>query len=164
MDRLAKLRIILSRLVTDEDGSVGQIKNNSRKRLVFAYAVFTKRCAQVEGLSPRKPAPRVASLHECTLLVQRISCGVAAINDGQRFHFQTSLFSRASQYDGCNATVSDALLLLHFIGKTDGSKMSLIYRRAAVIVQQTPERWIFAEAVLASPLLMMYDNLTSGLT
>ncbi|GBP36010.1 hypothetical protein EVAR_29138_1 [Eumeta japonica] len=36
-------------------------------------------------LSPRKPTPRVASLHERTLLIQRISCGVAAINDGQRF-------------------------------------------------------------------------------
>ncbi|GBP56114.1 hypothetical protein EVAR_26085_1 [Eumeta japonica] len=37
-------------------------------------------------LSPRKPAPRIASLHERTLLCgQRISCSVAAINDGQRF-------------------------------------------------------------------------------
>ncbi|GBP77658.1 hypothetical protein EVAR_57043_1 [Eumeta japonica] len=30
--------------------------------------------------------------------------------------FQTSLFSRASQCDGCNATVPDAPLPLHFIG------------------------------------------------
>ncbi|GBP84715.1 hypothetical protein EVAR_32341_1 [Eumeta japonica] len=30
--------------------------------------------------------------------------------------FQTSLFSRASQCDGCDATVSDAPLPLHFIG------------------------------------------------
>ncbi|GBP89868.1 hypothetical protein EVAR_65757_1 [Eumeta japonica] len=68
-------------------------------------------------LSPRKPAPRVASLHECTLLIQRISCGVAAIIDGQRFLSDlTSLFSRASHYDGWLATVSDAPLPLHFIG------------------------------------------------
>ncbi|GBP46133.1 hypothetical protein EVAR_26578_1 [Eumeta japonica] len=78
-------------------------------------------------LSPRKPAPRVASLHEYTLLIQRISCGVAAINDGQRFHFQTSLFSRASQFDGWLATVSDAPLPLHFIGGASVAHVSCIH-------------------------------------
>ncbi|GBP10061.1 hypothetical protein EVAR_77497_1 [Eumeta japonica] len=63
-------------------------------------------------LSPRKPAPRVASLHECTLLIQRISCGVAAINDGQRF--LSDFFIQPSfTYDGWLATVSDAPLSLH---------------------------------------------------
>ncbi|GBP89041.1 hypothetical protein EVAR_61705_1 [Eumeta japonica] len=35
--------------------------------------------------SYRRVPPQVASVHERTLLIQRISCGVAAINDGQRF-------------------------------------------------------------------------------
>ncbi|GBP95826.1 hypothetical protein EVAR_60633_1, partial [Eumeta japonica] len=67
-------------------------------------------------LSPRKPAPRIASRVHASG-----SAGFLAVwrrlNDGQRFHFQTllSLFSRASQHDGCNAE-SDAPPPLHFIG------------------------------------------------
>ncbi|GBP84721.1 hypothetical protein EVAR_32347_1 [Eumeta japonica] len=61
------------------------------------------------------PTPRVASLHECTLPGQRISCGVAAINDGQRF--LSDFFIQPSfTCDGYDATVSNAPLPPHFIG------------------------------------------------
>ncbi|GBP65547.1 hypothetical protein EVAR_87523_1 [Eumeta japonica] len=50
------------------------------------------------------------------------------LNDGQRFLSDlTSLFSRASQYDGCNATVPDAPLPLHFIGGASVAHVSSIH-------------------------------------
>ncbi|GBP28588.1 hypothetical protein EVAR_85787_1 [Eumeta japonica] len=68
-------------------------------------------------LSPRKPAPRIASLHERTLLC--VVGGFLAVwrrSMMDSVFFQISLFSRASQCDGWLATVSDAPLPLHFIG------------------------------------------------
>ncbi|GBP91424.1 hypothetical protein EVAR_36621_1, partial [Eumeta japonica] len=70
------------------------------------------------SLSPRKPAPRIASLHERTPLwsAHFLRCGGDQMMDS--VFFQTSLFSRALQCDGWLATVSDAPLplQLHFIG------------------------------------------------
>ncbi|GBP62936.1 hypothetical protein EVAR_95891_1 [Eumeta japonica] len=75
-----------------------------------------------EALSPRKPAPRIASLHERTLLC--VVSGFLAVWRRlmmDSVFFQTSLFSRALQCDGWLATVSDAPLSLHFI---DGASVA----------------------------------------
>ncbi|GBP64927.1 hypothetical protein EVAR_49221_1 [Eumeta japonica] len=63
------------------------------------------------ALSSRKPAPRIASLHERTLL--SVVGGFLAVwrrSIMDSVFFQTSLFSRALQCDGWLATVSDAPL------------------------------------------------------
>ncbi|GBP89559.1 hypothetical protein EVAR_58219_1 [Eumeta japonica] len=54
--------------------------------------------------------------------------------------FQTSLFSRASQCDGCNATVSDAPLPLHFIGDGSGGDWRTIsYEMVCIGFEETDQ-------------------------
>ncbi|GBP41380.1 hypothetical protein EVAR_84724_1 [Eumeta japonica] len=83
---------------------------------------------KVSLLSPRKPAPRVASLHECTLVVSGFLQVWRRLMMDSVF-FQTSLFSRASQCDGWLATVPDAPLPLHFIGGASVSHVEGLRRR-----------------------------------
>ncbi|GBP54797.1 hypothetical protein EVAR_87870_1 [Eumeta japonica] len=47
--------------------------------------------------------------------------------------FQTSLFSRPSQCDGCDATVSDAPLPLHFIGGASVAHRERLYTAAGAV-------------------------------
>ncbi|GBP46312.1 Spondin-2 [Eumeta japonica] len=70
------------------------------------------------NLSPRKPAPRIASLHERTLL--SVVGGFLAVwrrSMMDSVFFQTSLFSQALQCDGWLATVIGCTTPLHFIAE-----------------------------------------------
>ncbi|GBP14912.1 hypothetical protein EVAR_75487_1 [Eumeta japonica] len=98
------------------DRTIKDIKGN-RHIMGGMVVLLAGNFRQTLPLSPRKPAPRIASLHERTLLC--VVGGFLAVwrrSMMDSVFFQTSLFSRALQCDGWLATMSDAPLPLHFIG------------------------------------------------